>query len=141
MSNDLYKFFKGKSTEHLGGFEEWCRQKRDVNKEIKENKKLLNEAIGEALKDLRIHPRELNENRNEFYSFFPIDFVHFLNDHSAYVKYHLNFINYHGKAEVQDIINNNPIQKLIDKAFSWRGTQEGWDFWNTLDIKWKKICG
>ena len=31
----------------------------------------------------------------------------------------------------------NPFYKLILYAFKWDATKEGWDFWNTIDYKWK----
>lgn len=30
-----------------------------------------------------------------------------------------------------------PFHKIILYSFKWIATKEGWDFWNTIDCKWK----
>ena len=32
------------------------------------------------------------------------------------------------------------IRKIIDWAFMWNTTEEGWDFWRELDNKWRDKC-
>lgn len=34
-------------------------------------------------------------------------------------------------------VSTTPFYKLILYAFKWDSTEEGWDFWNTIDYKWK----
>ena len=34
-------------------------------------------------------------------------------------------------------VSTIPFHKLILYAFKWNVTEEGWDFWNTIDCKWE----
>lgn len=79
----------------------------------------------------------MDNNRNEDIK---KEFVRFLKENNAYMKYRINLKNY--------CMNNSDFfhlpktsgNKLLGYAFFWDETKEGYTFWKELNNKWQRKC-
>lgn len=87
-----------------------------------------------------------NKNyKNEIYLF-----LSFLQKEKVWLQFQRNFyrqdcgvefrIKYKVPITFKDYMSYNFSQTLIDDAFRWGDTIEGFDFWNEIDTKWRHIC-
>ena len=76
-------------------------------------------------------------------------FIRFLKENNCYKEFCINFYNFQNKTDY--IINKLTIDELvfrfitfrsnseIDDAFCWLNTNQGDDYWRTINNKWKEL--
>ena len=62
-------------------------------------------------------------------------FIQFLKDNGALESFLWNI-----DACPSKWVKNNISPHIITIAFDWKETDEGWNYWNDLDNKWRAIC-
>ncbi len=75
------------------------------------------------------------------------DFFDFLKQNNAFEVYKSNLLNYYRKQNLDlDLVttldnvfdDSNSVKSWISCGFTWNSTPEGWEYWNNLDIEWRK---
>lgn len=68
-------------------------------------------------------------------------FIRFLKEEKVYYPFRRNFAKmpmYRHKS-LGKYLRNVKKEDAIRNAFSWRNTQEGHDFWSTINYKWRSF--
>ena len=71
---------------------------------------------------------------------FYFDFRKFLMKHKVYQIYIYNVENGYVRgrmSSVKELFSNEIVETWISNAFTWAGTEQGYDFWHNLDILWR----
>ncbi len=74
------------------------------------------------------------------------EFVKFLKDNGAYDKF-IDILNGYDDYKmghrdwntISSLCDDSPPDSYIDESFYWEHTPDGYDYWNILDKKWKKM--
>ena len=64
-------------------------------------------------------------------------FIQFLKQNNAYELF-IYYFRLNRKQSLPNFINRNDSDVYIDFAFTWDETNEGWEYWHTLHMKWNK---